>query len=75
MSGACDVTRTDEGGHIVVPDAGTGGQGHELLRTSHEPFYAHAVHGITGPAQRCPEKADVRIVRGPVVPDAPRLGG
>ena len=37
----------EEGGHVVVPEAGAYGEGHGLLETRDEPFYAQAVNGST----------------------------
>ena len=34
-----------EGGHVVVPEAGADAEGHELLGSRSELFYAEAVHG------------------------------
>ena len=35
----------NEGGDVIVPEAGAGLQGHDLFGTNIEPFYAQAVHG------------------------------
>ena len=36
----------EEGGDVVVPEAGAGGQSHELFESRNEPFYAEAVHRL-----------------------------
>ncbi len=64
----------EEGGDIVVAEAGAGGQGHDLLGTRTAPFYAHAVNGSTNPAQKCPDKGGRGVLRGSVVPNGSEGG-
>ena len=52
----------EQGGDVVVPEAGADGQGHELCARMIGTFYARTVRGSTVPAQKCPSTAYVRIV-------------
>ncbi len=55
----------EEGGHVVVPEAGAGAEGHDAV-------YAADRHILrrSGPRlQRVHEKAHIRMLRGSAVPD------
>ena len=67
VGGLPDLTHApfaEEGGHVVVPEAGAGAEGHDLLSLLTGLVYAQAVQRVHRQAQMCPEKARRRGLRG-----------
>ena len=76
VTGAVDAAHAafpEEGCDVIVPEAGAGAEGHDLLSLLTGLVYAQAVQRVHRQAQNRPEKAHARLLRESVVLDG--VGG